>query len=128
MTSPLKNCPFCGCAMPSDGGHEDHCYFTLFAAVQRDLSLAPAVSAAWNRRDAEPRATTFDGTDLRESSLAMMIRRLCSRTPDGKPRISDATREQALELLRSMGLEGSPLRSDDSGRDTPLPPPPEGGK
>lgn len=47
--------------------------------------------------------------------LAMMIRRLCSRNLDGTPRITDATREQALELLRKHDLMGSPLRADASG-------------
>ena len=62
---------------------------------------------------AEKRAAPVD-------ELAMMIRRLCSRNPDGSPRISDATRQQALDLLRTHGLLGSPLReagdpSDGSG-------------
>lgn len=50
----LKPCPFCGCAMPSDGGHDEGCYFTALAALKSappaDLSLAPAVLEAWNRR------------------------------------------------------------------------------
>lgn len=51
-----------------------------------------------------------EGT-VRERNLAMMIRILCSRRPDGTFTISEKKRDQALELLRSMGLEGSPLRS-----------------
>lgn len=58
------------------------------------------------------RATAFDGSDLRESSLAMMIRRLCSKRIDGTFTITDKRRDEALELLRSMGLEGSPLRAE----------------
>jgi hypothetical protein len=40
--------------MPADGGHEVDCYFTLGAAMRAappgDVSLAPAMLAAWNRR------------------------------------------------------------------------------
>jgi len=42
--------------------------------------------------------------DHRAESLAMMIRMLCSHTCNAK------TRERAMELLRSMDLQGSPLR------------------
>lgn len=59
------------------------------------------------------RPKNHQGEDLREASLAMMIRRLCSRRPDGTFTINDKVREQALELLRSMGLQGSPLRGSD---------------
>lgn len=62
---------------------------------------------------APERATNHQGEDPREASLAMMIRRLCSRRPDGTSTINDKVREQALELLRSMGLQGSPLRGSD---------------
>ena len=64
----------------------------------------------WNRRAVEPRATAFDGADLREANLAMMIRRLCSMRIDGTFAITDKKRVEALELLRSMGLQGAPLR------------------
>ena len=53
-----------------------------------------------------------EGT-VRERNLAMMVRILCSRRPDGTFTISEKKRDQALELLRSMGLEGSPLRAAD---------------
>jgi hypothetical protein len=51
---------------------------------------------------------------LRERSLAMMIRRLCSRRLDGSFTINEKRRDEALALLRSMGLEGSPLRGATS--------------
>lgn len=39
-------------------------------------------------------------------NLAMLVRRLCRKLPDG-----DKTREQALDYLKRTGLQGSPLRS-----------------
>lgn len=56
MNGELLPCPFCGCRMPADGGHEPDCYFTVLtqlkAAPEGDVSLAPAVLDAWNRRTA----------------------------------------------------------------------------
>lgn len=68
--------------------------------------------------EATARPTAFDGADLRESNLAMMIRRLCSMRIDGTFAITEKKRDEALELLRSMGLQGSPLRDTNGVRDT----------
>ena len=46
--------------------------------------------------------------------LAMMVRRLCSRTPDGAPRITDKTRADALALLKKHGLLGNGLRETEA--------------
>jgi predicted RNase H-like nuclease (RuvC/YqgF family) len=53
----------------------------------------------WDRIDAE-------NVELqkRQASMAMMVRMLCSHT------CSDNTKQRAMELLRSYGLQGSPLR------------------
>lgn len=63
----LKPCPFCGCRIPADGGHEPDCYFTKLRELQAsppgDLSLAPAVLEAWNRR-ASPAAAAAQGDAL----------------------------------------------------------------
>jgi hypothetical protein len=58
---------------------------------------------------------------LRERSLAMMIRRLCSRRLDGSFTINEKRRDEALALLRSMGLEGSPLRDAEPFKLDPAP-------
>ena len=52
------------------------------------------------------------------SNLAMMIRRLCSMRIDGTFAITEKKRDEALELLRSMGLQGSPLRDTNGVPDT----------
>lgn len=63
----------------------------------------------------QSRAKNFMGEDKREATLAMMIRRLCSRRLDGTYMMNDELRDHALELLKSMDLLGSPLRQSASG-------------
>lgn len=47
-TIALEACPFCGCKMPADGGHEKDCFFAL-----RDAGITgPALLKAWNTRAA----------------------------------------------------------------------------
>lgn len=130
----LKPCPFCGGPAELDTrrpflalstgkpgtGISVYCVGDCPAEVmlcRGDVEgLTPEmVIDLWNRRAVEPRALAFNGADLRESSLAMMIRRLCSMRIDGTFAITEKKRDEAMELLRSMGLEGSPLRAGTDG-------------
>ena len=52
--------------------------------------------------------------DAAAPNLAMMVRRLCSRMPDGAPRITDKTRADALALLAKHGLLGNGLRETEA--------------
>jgi hypothetical protein len=74
------------------------------------LALLAASPAPLREADEARSPAGTEGT-IRERSLAMMIRVLCSRRPDGTFTISEKKRERALDLLRSMGLQGSPLRA-----------------
>jgi hypothetical protein len=137
----LKPCPFCGGPAELDThrpflalssgkpgtGISVYCTGACPAEVmlcRGDVDgLTPEmVIDLWNCRMPAPRAVAFDGADLRESNLAMMIRRLCSMRIDGTFAITEQKRDEALALLRSMGLQGSPLRSSDAGVSVPQPP------
>lgn len=87
-------CPWNCLSMPLSPSDREYMYL-LYYSMQGLVA---------RMRAAEKAAATV-------GELAMMVRRLCSRTPDGQPRITDATREQAMELLRKHDLLGSPLRA-----------------
>lgn len=61
-TTTLKPCPFCGLGSAKAGAHTDYCYFSLCAAIKSDpegdLSRAPDILDAWNRRAAPVPAST----------------------------------------------------------------------
>lgn len=90
-------CPWNCRSMPLSSSDREYMYL-LYYSMQGLVA---------RMRAAEKRAAPV-------GELAMMVRRLCSKTPDGQPRITDATRGQALELLRKHDLLGSPLRAEDA--------------
>ena len=89
-------CPWNSRSMPLSPGDREYMYL-LHYSMQ---GLVARMRIAEKQAAAAP-------------DLAMMVRRLCSRTPEGAPRITEQTRTQALELLEKHGLLGNGLRAKD---------------